>query len=173
MEALESIGRIISDAASSPSAKKFSEAGTDLVRARDAVREDLQKLTAEAMTPIIEKLEQNQPLSFEEKDLIRLWIVGDAEGFTKRENDFQVWLEEFRRLGEIIRDKGRIPNSYPEFLDLYGDLEEAVRLAGDIQFFLEEKERVARFEQAIQNLSGSEGEILAGILKAKLNSPEM
>ena len=112
-------------------------------------------------------------MSPEEKDLVRLWIVGDAAGFTKKESDFREWLEEFRRLGEAIRNVDQMPTSLPEMLDLHGSLEEAVRLAGDIQFFLEEKERVGRFEQAIQNLSASEAELLAGILQEKLRSPEM
>ena len=125
------------------------------------------------MKPIMQKLENNQPLNPEEKDLIRSWIVGDAAAFTKKEQDYGVWLEEFRRLGEAISNQESLPTSLPDLLDIYGNLEEAVRLAGDIQFFLEEKERVVRFEQAIQNLSASEAEMLAGILREKLNSPEM
>jgi hypothetical protein len=58
-------------------------------------------------------------------------------------------------------------------LNLYGSLEDAVRLAADLQFFLEEKERIGRFQQAIQNLSASDAELLANILQEKLTSPEM
>jgi hypothetical protein len=173
MESLAGIGRVFSEAASYTSADKFSEAGVALVKARNAIREELQEMTAAAMKPIIAKLHKNQPLSSEEKDLVRLWIVGDAAGFTKKESDFQEWLGEFKRLGEAIQSVDQMPTSLPEMLDLHGNLEEAVRLAADIQFFLEEKERVGRFEQAIQNLSASDAELLAGILQEKLSSPEM
>jgi hypothetical protein len=173
MESLAGIGRIFSEAASYASADKFSEGAMALVKARNAIREELQEMTAAAMKPIIAKLRKNQPLSGEEKELIRLWIVGDAAGFTKKESDFREWLEEFKRLGEAIQGVDQTPNSLPEMLDLHGNLEEAVRLAGDIQFFLEEKERVGRFEQAIQNLSASDADLLAGILQEKLSSPEM
>ncbi len=173
MESLAAIGRVFSEAAASASADKFSEAGMALVKARNELREELQEMTAAAMQPIIAKLHQNQPLSGEEKDLIRLWIVGEAAGFTKQENDFRAWLEEFKRLGEVIQAVDQMPNSLPAMLDLHGSLEEAVRLAGDLQFFLEEKERVGHFEQAIQNLTASDAEFLAGILKEKLRSPEM
>lgn len=173
MESLAEVSRIIRTAASSPSSDQFSQAGMALVKARDQVREQLQEQTAAAMKPVIEKLEKNQPLSVEEKDLVKLWIVGDATGYTKKENDYGEWLEEFRRLGEVIGDRATIPASLPEMLDFYGSLEDAVRVAADLQFFLEEKERAARFEQAIQNLSKDDAELLAGILKEKLNSPEM
>jgi hypothetical protein len=174
MESLASIAQIIGDVATGATADKLSEAGMTLVRARDEIREALQNETAKAMKPIIHKLEKQQPLTPEEKDLIRLWIVGDAEAFTKKENDYQQWLEEFRQLGVAIGNKGAgQPASLQEMQDLYGNLEEAVRLAGDLQFFLQEKERLARFQQAIQNLSASEAELLANILQEKLTSPEM
>jgi hypothetical protein len=172
MESLAGIGRIFSETAAYPAADKFSEAGMALVKARNELREELQAMTYGAMKPIIAKLRKNQPLSAEEKELIRLWIVGDAAGFTKKESDFQAWLEEFRRLGQAIQ-VDRMPAALPDLLELHGNLEEAVRLAGDIQFFLEEKDRVARFEQAIQNLDAAEAELLAGILQEKLSSPEM
>ncbi len=173
MESLSGVSQIIAAATASASADKFSEAGMALVKARDRIREEVQEQTASSMKPIIHKLEKNQPLSPEEKDLIRSWIVGDAAAFTKKETDYREWLEEFRRLGEALRNQETLPTSLPDLMDVYGNLEEAVRLAGDIQFFLEEKERVARFEQAIQNLSASEAELLAGILHEKLTSPEM
>ena len=173
MESLAGIGRIFSEAASYASADKFSEAGMNLVRARKAIREELQQMTAAAMQPIIAKLHQSQALSGEEKELVRLWIVGDAAAFTEKESDFREWLEEFKRLGEVIQAVDHMPTSRPEMQDLHGNLEEAVRLAADIQFFLEEKERVGRFEQAIQNLSAADADLLAGILQEKLSSPEM
>ncbi|MCL4503614.1 MAG: hypothetical protein M1438_17440 [Deltaproteobacteria bacterium] len=173
MESLTGISRVFDEAASYPSADKFSEAGVALVKARKAIREELQQMTARAMQPIIAKLRQNQPLGAEEKDLVRMWIVGDAAGFTQKENDFLEWLAEFKRLGDAIQQVERAPSTLPQMLDLHGNLEEAVRLAGDIQFFLEEKERLGRFEQAIQNLSKDDAEMLASILQEKLNSPEM
>jgi hypothetical protein len=173
MESLAGIGRVFSEAAASATADKFSAAGMQLVTARKAIREKLQQMTAAAMQPIIAKLHKNQPLSSAEKDLVRLWIVGDAAAFTKKESDFREWLAEFQRLGEAIRNVDQLPTSLPDMLDLHGNLEEAVRLAGDIQFFLEERERVSRFEQAVQNLSAADADLLAGILQEKLSSPEM
>lgn len=173
MESLTEVSRIIKAAASSPSSDQFSQAGMALVQARNQIRETLQEQTAAAMQPIIKKLEKNQPLSLEEKDLVKLWIIGDAESYTEKENNYQERLEEFRRLGEIIGAKAAMSSSLPEMLDFYGSLEDAVRVAADLQFFLAEKERAVRFEQAIQNLSKDDAELLAGILQEKLNSPEM
>jgi ribosome biogenesis SPOUT family RNA methylase Rps3 len=173
MESLAEVARIIASAASSPSADQLSQAGMELVKARNKIREELQNLTIGAMKPIISKLKKNEPLSPEEKDLVEMWIVGDAEGYTQTENDYRAWLEEFQRLGRVLGDQATVPSALPEMLKLYGSLEDAVRLAADLQFFLEEKERVGRFQQAIQNLSASEAEMLANILQEKLTSPEM
>jgi hypothetical protein len=173
MDSLAGIAQIIAGAAASPSADALSRAGVELVQARNEIREAVQQLTAEAMQPIIAKLRKNEPLGLEEKDLVRLWIVGDAEGYTQMENDYREWLEEFQRLGRAIGDQGAAPSALPEMLNLYGSLEDAVRLAADLQFFLEEKERIGRFQQAIQNLSASDAELLANILQEKLTSPEM
>jgi hypothetical protein len=173
MESLTEVSRIIRSAASSPSSDQFSQAGMALVKARDQIREALQEQTAAAMKPIIQKLEKNQPLSLEEKDLVKLWIIGDAKAFTEKENDYQGWLEEFQRLGEVIGARAALPSALSEMLDFYGSLEDAVRVSANLQFFLEEKERAARFEQVIQNLSKEDAELLAGILQEKLNSPEM
>ncbi len=63
------------------------------------------------MQPIIQKLEKNQPLNPEEKDLIRLWIVGEAEAFTQKEQDYQGWLEQFRQVGAALRDRETLPPS--------------------------------------------------------------
>jgi len=173
MEPLSGIARIIREAAADASADKFSQAGMALVKARNQIREALQEQTAAAMKPIIQKLEKHQPLNPEEKELVRLWIVGDAASYTAKENDYGEWLKEFSRLGQDIGDGAAVPLSIPEMFGLYGSLEDAVRLAADLQFFLEEKERAARFDQAIQNLSASDAEMLAGILEEKLASPEM
>ncbi len=173
MESLTGIGRLIRDTVSYPSAEKLSQAGMALVKARSEIREAVQAATAKAMQPIIHKLKKNEPLSVEEKDLVRVWIVGDAAAFAKKENDCHAWLEELSRLGEAIGAVAQLPGSMAEMFDLHGNLEEAVRLAGDIQFFLEEKERLARFEQAIQNLTAADADLLAGILQEKLSSPEM
>lgn len=173
MESLAEVLQSLNAASSSPSSDTFSAAGMALVKAKNQIREEMQALTVSTMKPIIKKLQKNQPLSGEEKDLIRLWIVGEAAAFTQKDNDFREWLEEFKKLGQTISDISAIPGSLPEMLDLYGILEEAVRLAGDLQFFLDEKERVGRFEQSIQNLSASDAELLANILQEKLTSPEM
>jgi len=173
MESLGGISRLIQEAASQPAAEKFSQAGIELVEARNEIKEGLQELTAGAMQAIIDKLRKNESLGQEEKDLIRIWIVGDAEAYTKMENDFQAWLDEFKRLGQGIGEFNTVPTGHQEMLNLYGQLEDAVRLAADLQFFMEEKERIGRFEQAIQTLSASDAELLAGILQEKLNSPEI
>jgi hypothetical protein len=173
MEFLKGVFQMMDKVVASSSAEDFSQVGRKLVSARDRAREDLQELTARDIQPIIKKLENNEALSDGEKNLVRVWMVGDAEAYTKMENDYREWVSEFKRLTGAIRETESKSGSVLELLNAYGLLEDAVRLAADIQFFLEEKERIGRFEQAIKSLDRADSKMLADILKEKLASPEM
>jgi hypothetical protein len=173
MEFLEGLSQKMKNAAASSASQDFSRIGMHLVKSRDQARELLQDLTALEIKPLIRKLENNQPLTPEEKDLVRLWIVGDAESYIQMEDDFQEWRQEFQRLSQVIAGQEDKKPSLPELLTTYGVLQDAVRVAADIQFFLENKERVQRFEKAIQNLEQADARLLADLLKAKLTSEEM
>jgi hypothetical protein len=173
MQFLEGLSQKMTNAAAGNSAEDYSGISAKLVQSRDRARELLQDLTAQQIKPLIGKLENNQPLTLEEKDLIRLWVVGDAESYAKMEDDYQEWRQEFQRLSQVVAaQEGKKP-SLPELLTTYGVLVDAVRVAADIQFFLENKERVQRFEKAVQNLEAADARLLADLLKAKLASEEM
>ncbi len=58
-------------------------------------------------------------------------------------------------------------------LNLYGSLEEGVRLAGTSSSSWMRGNGWGAFQQAIQNLSASDAKLLADILREKLTSPEM
>ncbi len=99
-----------------------------LVKARNASGKSAE-MTAAAMKPII-AIAQNQPLAAKKRT-----SCGCGSSAMPRLHQEG---ERNSRLGEAIRID-QMPTSLPEMLDLHGNLEEAVRLAGDIQFFLEEK----------------------------------
>ncbi len=173
MEFVKGMSEMMEKIAASAASEDFSQVGRNLVGARDRAREDLQEATAREMRPIIKKLENNEPLTDAEKNLVRLWMVGDAEAYTRLEDDYREWLDEFRRLSRALKEAEGQQGSVPELLNAYGLLEDAVRVAADIQFYLEEKERVAKFEQAVKALDKADSKLLASILKEKLSSPEM
>ena len=74
-----------------------------LARLSDELREQIQAATAAQVTPIIELLKADGPIEAKELELIRLWLVGDAEYYVKTENDFPAWLAELDRLLGVLR----------------------------------------------------------------------
>ena len=107
-----------------------------------------------------------------EKQTVKLWVVGDAEGYIKMENNFQDWLKEYRRLLDIIADWEGKTGSVQELVEVHGVLEDAIKVADDVAHFLEDRERVARCETALSNLNAEDNKFIAGMLKSMLASPD-
>jgi hypothetical protein len=102
---------------------------------------------------------------------MKLWIVGDAQGYLKVENNLDDWIKEFDRLKGVLTEyeaKESLP--LEELVDLQGILEDAVRVASDIGNFLEKKERIKAFEEATKDTQSLDREILVMLLKEKRSS---
>jgi hypothetical protein len=153
--------------------EEFSQLEMALVKIKQQVRERIQSLTAGDIKAIIGKLESSQPLSAAEQNYVRMWLVGDAEGYLRMENNLKDWLKEFKRLLGALADFEKKEESIPGLVNLHGLLEDAVRVTGSLAHFLEDKERIARFEKAIKSLDSADSKLIAQILQSKLASPEM
>jgi hypothetical protein len=145
---------------------------TQLVQSKNAIRQAIEQATAEAIAAIIGKLENNQPLDEAEKQTVKLWVVGDAEGYVKMENNFQEWLAEYRRLLDVIAAAEGQTGSVQELVEVHGVIEDAIEVANDLAHFLEDQERVARCAKALSNLSAEDNKFIAGMLKSMLASPD-
>jgi hypothetical protein len=173
MDLLHNISLALNEAAASNNADAFANLATNLKQSKDQVREELQALTAEKIKAIIQKLEKNQSLNPDEKDYVKLWVVGDAEGYTKLEDSLKERQEEFRRLVEVIKDYEPKVLSLQDLVNLHGILEDAVKTATAVAHFLDDKERIARFEKAINNLDAADNNLIADILRGSLVSNDM
>ena len=151
----------------------FQKAGSALSEAKNIVREEAQKRTLAEIKEIIDKLQSNKRPSTEEVALIKAWIVGDAIGYSKMENNFQDWLSEYERLRKSLASYENTDCSSEELFNLHGILEDAIRVSYDIAYFLEKKERINKFESAIgDGLDENERDFLVKILIGKLQSPD-
>ena len=173
MELLQGISGSMKKAAGSSSLDDYTLVSSELVQLKDKVREALQAATAEDVTNILKKLANQELLTPEERNLVGLWIVGDAEGYTRMENDFGEWQEEFRRLGGVLESYAGQTTSAQTLVEVHGVLEDALRLTADISYFLEKKQRVERFNSAINNLTPDDAKFLAGMLKSMLSKQDM
>jgi len=173
MQILQGISQSMNRVAGSGASEDFSRVGLELAQLKGKVREELQAATALDLTRIIQKLEAQELLSPQEREVVSLWIVGDAEGYTKMENDFREWQEEFRRLSGVLERYEGQELSPPNLVELQGVLEDAVRVTADIANFLEKKERIERFQQDINNFTPEDAKFLISMLKSMLYSPEL
>jgi len=123
---------------------------------------------------LIDKLRKAKPLSAEEMNTLRLLIVGDAQYYLKYETDFGHWKNELQRIvGEIGKlDTGNL--NVETLMNLRALCREAGRFLPDIIFYLDQKERASKFEEATRGpLDRQSGEFLAGIIEKMVSSSRM
>jgi hypothetical protein len=170
MEYLKGITQAMKQAQADNTSESYNYVATALVKSKNGIRQAIEKATAGAVAAIIGKLENHQPLTEAEKQTVKLWVVGDAEGYVKMENNFQDWLMEYRRLMDIIADWEGKTGSVQELVEVHGVLEDAIKVADDVAHFLEDRERVSRCENALSNLTAEDNKFIAGLLKSLLTS---
>jgi hypothetical protein len=173
MEYLRGMARAMQEAQARHNADAYGYVATELVKGKDQVRQAIEQATAEAISAIIPKLEKNEPLNAAEKAMVKLWVVGDAEGYVQMENNFQDWLKEYRRLMDAIADWEGKAGTVQELVEVHGVLEDAIKVADAVAHYLDDQERVARCDNALTNLNAADNKFIAGLLKSMLTSPEV
>ncbi len=172
MELPQGISRVMEVSAQS-SAEDLERIGATLTAAKNQVREIIQDLTGPQMEAIIKKLGKGDPLTQEEKDYVRSWIIGDAESYTRVENHLQTWIQEFNALKAAVQGYEGREVTVQDLLNLHAIIEDAVRVAGNIEAFLEKKERIERFEASIDSLDKKDAPFIIEVLQKKLASEEL
>jgi hypothetical protein len=172
MEYLKDMSQAMKQAQADNTSDSYGYVATELVQSKNAIWQAIEQATAEDVAAIIGKLEKNQPINDAEKQLVKLWIVGDAEGYVKMETRFQDWLQEYRRLMDVIAAWGGRTGSVQELVEVHGVLEDAIKVADAVAHYLEDRERVARCETALSNLTAEDNQFIAGVLKSLMASPE-
>ncbi len=173
MQLLQGVSQSMKGVSGDSSADDLTRVSSELVQVKDKVREKLQAATAGDISTILEKLDKQELLTPAERDLVGFWLVGDAEGFTKMEADFSDWQGEFRRLTDMVESYAGQDDSPQNLVEVHGVLEDAIRVAADIAFFLEEKDRVERFNAAINNLTPDDAKFLAEMIRSMITRDDI
>ncbi len=171
MSFLNGIVDIMKDAQDNAICGEFMRAASFLGQMRGSAREEMQASTSTKVSELIKRLEADASLTEDDIKYMKLWIVGDAQGYLKVENNLDDWIKEFDRLKGVLTEyeaKESLP--LEELVDLQGILEDAVRVASDIGNFLEKKERIKAFEEATKDTQSLDREILVMLLKEKRSS---
>jgi hypothetical protein len=170
MEYVKGISQAMKQAQADNTSESYGYVAAELVKGKNGIRQAIEQATAGEIAAIIGKLENQQPLNQAEKEMVKLWVVGDAEGYVKMENNFQDWLQEYRRLMDEIATWEGKTGSIQEMVEVHGVLEDAIKVADDVAHYLEDRERVSRCEAALTNLNAEDNKFIAGLLKSLLSS---
>ena len=144
-----------------------------------ALQEDLQELETAARKSfqnhedcksLVSKLEKGAALSSDEMDTLKLVMIGDADYYLKYDDDFE------RSEGELKKIIDEIGKLQAGNLDVDGLMHlrvlcrEASSVALPTAHYLEQKERVRKFEEATKDgIDGETGKALANIVRSILS----
>jgi len=166
------VNRSVYDAEKNNDAASYQRIASIFSEYEIQLREYIQETTKGEISRIIKKLESRQEISAEELKFIKLWIVGDAEYYTQMENDFHDWLLEVKRIAAEVNKVSAAEPDFEAASRLRAMLEDGKRVLYDISFFLEKKEREAKFTEATLELDAEEKDLLVKLLRKKLASKE-
>jgi hypothetical protein len=150
----------------------FQQVASFLSNANSMIREELQQTTSTAMKTIINNLKSGKPISDADLELVKMWIIGDASAYIEMENNFNDWVEEFKRLKSVLARYEGKDCSLKDLYSLRGIMEDAIRVSYDIHNYLEKKERVDKFENATRDKNNMKSEVLVRVLEGSLESPD-
>ena len=142
----------------------------------DHIRESIQASLREPVTELIRKLKRDEPLSGEDIRVIEKWIVGDAQHYTEIENNFQDWVKECERLGNLLAEYAN-PDLNQDETQLFKlnafltDLEYTVK---DVIRYIDSVNRIKRFRESLGtgNISTEEKKWLVDLIEKQLVSPD-
>lgn len=170
VETIQSLKETASCALAHDSADDFEAFERHLNEIDAFVREVQQSLWTNEAQGAIRRLEKGDPLNEQDQELIRTFLISDAESYLKYENNYRDWLNELKRLvDELCKQVNTVDRD--TIADLRGVLKDAIRLVPDIRNYLDEKRRLEKFEQAIGTLDKPSRDLLVRLLREQLRSP--
>ncbi len=169
VETVQSLKEAAKNALAHESADDFEAFERYLNEVDAFVRETQQSLWANEARATLRRLEKGDPLNEQDNELIRAFLISDAERYLKHENNYQDWLTELKRLVDDLCKRVNTVDR-DSIADIRGVLKDAIRLVPDVRNYLDEKRRVEKFEQAMDTLDKSSRDMLARLLREQLRS---
>ena len=148
---------------------------TEVLNLEGMARETFQYQYRKDYQTVVEKLQNEESLSDDDKHLLAQLVVADAKSYVKHEKEFETWKDQIDRLlSELrsIQSKGvRTTDDLLHIQSLCRDLRSVLP---DITFYLRERERVKSYEQNdIQALPPELKKMLAEVIDAMMKSDKM
>lgn len=170
-EAIQELNEACTAAIAGNEVDAFANLETYISNVESYVRETQQALWASEARDAIERLQKREPLTATDKEVIRAFLVSDAEHYVAIENSFPDWIAELKRLtAELTKRAGAIDRE--SVAEMRGVLKDAIRLVPDIRNYLDEQRRVEKFEQSLQSLDKDARQMLLRLLKDLLRNSD-
>lgn len=170
-EMIQELKSAADSALAGQNAKEFSEFERFVNEIEALVRETQQAMCGAEAKAVIKKLERGDAMTPPEIEVIRTFLVSDAEHYLAHENNFGDWQLELKRLVNDIAKRSNTLDRH-SIAALRGVLKDAIRLVPDIRNYLEERERVKKFDNALKSLDQPARNMLAQLLREQLTSPK-
>jgi hypothetical protein len=120
---------------------------------------------------LVSKLENGAPLTPDDLNTLKLLMVGDADYYLKYDDDFARSESELKEIVEGIRKLQSGNLDVDGLMHLRVLCREACSVARPTAFYLEQKERVRKFEDATRDgIDRESGRILADIIRRLMTS---
>ena len=150
----------------------LEKASLPLDQLMENVREAIQENLSEPAKLIINKLRRDQQLTYEETKMVEKWIVGDAEYYSRIENNFNDWVQECKRLHSLLST--HTISSVEKLLNLNALLADLKNTLNDIIRYVEARDRVKMFQSSIGtgSISRDTKNSLAEMIEQQLYSYE-
>ena len=123
---------------------------------------------------LLPKLKAGKPLTPADLKALELLIVGDAEYFLKYETEFDHWKSEIQQLVGEISKLQSIDLDVDGLMHLRALCGEVRRVLPAVVYYLDQKERASKFQQATHGPIDAESfRVLAEIIEQMLVSDKM
>ena len=140
------------------------------------IRESIQASLREPITELVRKLKRDDPLSGEDIRAIEKWVIGDAEHYTEIENNFQDWVKECERLGNLIAEHGNpdINQDETQLFKLNAFLTDLEFTVKDVMRYIESVNRIKRFRESLGtgNIGPEEKKWLVDLIERQMVSSD-
>jgi hypothetical protein len=121
---------------------------------------------------LLNKLEKGSPLTADELNTLKLLIVGDAEYYLKYDDDFDRCKSEAGKIVDEIRRLQPSDLDIDALMHLRVLCREATSALVPTSYYLEQKERVRKFEEATREpIDRESGRMLADMIR-HMTSPD-
>ena len=154
---------------------RYEEFQSQINNLEGVAREAFQTKLDDMYWPILAKLEEGQPLTAAEHNILELLMVGEAKYYLRSEQDVELWRGEIKRqLEELKKQQALGLDEIDSLMRIRAVCREALRVLPDMAYYFREQERVRRFDEMTQNAIDVETRrSLANLIKEMMGSDQM